>query len=538
MKNLLLALLCLVACSLSHAQNVGNLQIGKVYSFECVAEPGVFIGYGVSGSKLDFRGTNHSFKVVAALNGREGFVSLQAIDLDEDHYVVMTDALARPYDKSNNYNVNKRTNPSDATFNTNASFEVMPGRSDQTDAGLVSFRVKNGTHFLKKERHLFMDAPGAAAPAHMVHFTFRAGEIQMVGNLLINQVYTFESVSEAGQFIGYGSAPGRVDFRGTNRQFKVVPALNGKEGFVSLKAIGLSDMAYLVMAEEAATPYDKSNYYNVASTFDPGDIEFNNNASFEVMPGRSNQTNKNFVSFRVKGGTHFLKKERHTFMDAPGQSAPDHLPLFTFKTVKVDLPSDVGLLCESGSFKIDDNQNIHEFKNGAWVHIGVRCSELVCNRRNIYCVSQDGSMWRYNGTPHSWTRANTLNSGQTLTAGTELGTAQYLASLNGRFIVYMQENGDLGIWDHNPNAVNTWSSNSREHKNCTLTLQTDGNLTIKNSTNQQIWSTETSAAQDPRYGTDEFKPVRLVMEDDGKLVLYSRTNKRIWTSAEGKLPLN
>lgn len=216
MKNLLFVLVAVFAFqTTSFAQLVGErLQIGQVYTFESESAPGLFISYGDSEGRAALNAKNHDFKVVAALNGKAGFVSLQAVGLSGEVYLVMAEGCPRPYTASNYYNITAKPN-NDAAYNGNASFEVMAGNSNKQDAGLVSFRVKNGTHFFKREQGVFMDAPGGGvAPRYQNHFTFKitpstkntlaAGETLKAGEKLVSANNAFMLIMQTdGNFCVY-----------------------------------------------------------------------------------------------------------------------------------------------------------------------------------------------------------------------------------------------------------------------------------------------------------------------------------------------
>ena len=174
MKNLFIALIvALTLPTLGFSQLVGNrLQVGDIYTFESESGPGMFISYGDQAGRASYNGANRQFQVVAPLNGREGFVSLKAVDLPGNIYLVMGAPCPRPYTGSFYYDVNP--NNGSADFNENASFEVMAGKSDGSNPGLVSFRVDGGTHFVKRERGVVMAQSGAGvAPRYQNHFTFK-----------------------------------------------------------------------------------------------------------------------------------------------------------------------------------------------------------------------------------------------------------------------------------------------------------------------------------------------------------------------------
>lgn len=194
--------------------------------------------------------------------------------------------------------------------------------------------------------------------------------------------------------------------------------------------------------------------------------------------------------------------------------------------------------CVGKQFKVDGEKKIWEKRNNQWVHVGVRCNQLYCNRRRIFCTSTDGSVWRYNEQPHNWTPANTLLANQFLNAGDgTMGDAMYLQAANGKHFFYMQENGQLGIWTHDPSARNIWSTPTKG-TNCTLKMQGDGNLVIYDGNDKPLWSSETHQNWDSKYNDKKYKPVKVVLENDGKLVLYSETGFRVWDNSQGKYPLN
>ncbi|MFN0202064.1 MAG: hypothetical protein ACKVTZ_11125, partial [Bacteroidia bacterium] len=150
------------------------LLIGSICTFESESGPGLFISYGASKGIAAYNAANRKFKIMPPLNGRAGCVSLQAIDLAGEVYLVMAEVCARPYITSFHYNVSDKPATDDPTFNANASFEVRKGNSNQQNEGLVSLRVNNGTHFVKREQGVVMAQPGAAvAPRYQNHFTFK-----------------------------------------------------------------------------------------------------------------------------------------------------------------------------------------------------------------------------------------------------------------------------------------------------------------------------------------------------------------------------
>ncbi len=238
----------------------------------------------------------------------------------------------------------------------------------------------------------------------------------------------------------------------------------------------------------------------------------------------------------VNGWTHNFKTTAAAYYVKDG-----HYPGGARATRTVTIEQGL-VTCMEQVFKVGDDKKIYQKMNGEWKHVGDRANKIYCERRDLFCESSSGGTWRYNGEAHRWTEANHLLAGQEMQGGSanqDNGPEdEHLRSRNGKCFFYVQHNGDLSIYEHNPAAKLLWLSNTAGHNNPTLKMQTDGNLVIYAEDGTAIWSSETHINWDKRYGEAENKPVKLVLEDNGTAVLYSATNKRIWTSADGKLPLN
>lgn len=193
--------------------------------------------------------------------------------------------------------------------------------------------------------------------------------------------------------------------------------------------------------------------------------------------------------------------------------------------------------CEGYEFKVSEDKKIWQKIDGNWTHIGDRCEELVCHLQCLFCRSTDGSLWRYNGKAHDWTLANTLLAGQDLQGGRGMLKAHWLTSANGKHFLYMQENGDVGIWTHDPDPKNIWASRTSPNAKCSFAMQTDGNLVIYDANHKALWASETQEWWDSRYNEAKYKPVKLVLEDDGRIVLYSATGYKVWDNINGKYAL-
>ena len=194
--------------------------------------------------------------------------------------------------------------------------------------------------------------------------------------------------------------------------------------------------------------------------------------------------------------------------------------------------------CNGKEFKTDAQERIWENKGGTWTQVGDRCLNLVCSRRNLYCYGHENTLWRYNGRVHDWTPASELHAGQQLNAGFTDEGAQNLTSADGKVFLYVQVNGDIGIWAHRPDAKPVWSSQTAPKRNCTLKMQTDGNLVMYDASNRAVWSSQTHYTIDQRYNQEQYKPVRLVLNNDGRAELLSATGFKAWDSKDGRTALN
>lgn len=141
-------------------------------------------------------------------------------------------------------------------------------------------------------------------------------------------------------------------------------------------------------------------------------------------------------------------------------------------------------------------------------------------------VQDDGNLVVYNQNAVArWA----IGARGTTTGGTYIGTDhrnsdqwlrtnQYLKSQDGRYVVYMQQDGNLVLWS--PGGRLLWTSGSDGHSGVVgLLEQDDGNLVIYG--NGPIWATNV-------LGTGTFK---VIIQDDGNLVVYNvNTGAPLWAS--------
>lgn len=150
-----------------------RLLIGGIYTFQSVSAPTLYISYGATLGRAGLSLPNRKFKVVAPLNGKANYVSLQPVDIAGDNYLVQAEGCPRPYTASAYYNVAAKPAATDLSFNEKASFFISAARSNPTDVNLLYFGARNRTHMLKREQGVLMDAPGACAPQYFVHFDWK-----------------------------------------------------------------------------------------------------------------------------------------------------------------------------------------------------------------------------------------------------------------------------------------------------------------------------------------------------------------------------
>jgi len=93
-----------------------------------------------------------------------------------------------------------------------------------------------------------------------------------------------------------------------------------------------------------------------------------------------------------------------------------------------------------------------------------------------------------------------------------LYTDQRLTSNDGRFVLVMQGDGNLCIYNNGGPGVWCTMSHGRGPGPWRLAMQGDGNLVIYNASNQAVWATNTSGRGTPPY--------RLALQNDRNLCVY------------------
>jgi hypothetical protein len=114
-----------------------------------------------------------------------------------------------------------------------------------------------------------------------------------------------------------------------------------------------------------------------------------------------------------------------------------------------------------------------------------------------------------------------------LAAGQSLRAGEKLTSPNGRFMLFMQTDGNLVLYDESITVANaywatgTWAMDPAYRPN-RADMQNDGHLVLYNDANVPAWGSGVWGAQ--------YAGSRLVLQDDGNLVIYQPNNNPIWAS--------
>jgi RHS repeat-associated protein len=114
---------------------------------------------------------------------------------------------------------------------------------------------------------------------------------------------------------------------------------------------------------------------------------------------------------------------------------------------------------------------------------------------------------------HDITRADS-----TLAPGERLESGQTIRSPSGQFMLAMQSDGNLALW--NSLGQRYWESRTAGNSGARVVMQTDGNLVVYSTDDRVLWSS----------GTAGNRLSRAVLQDDGNLVIYSATGPAVWST--------
>jgi hypothetical protein len=109
-----------------------------------------------------------------------------------------------------------------------------------------------------------------------------------------------------------------------------------------------------------------------------------------------------------------------------------------------------------------------------------------------------------------------------MTAGRVLTMGQWITSCDGRFVLIMQTDGNLVLYQTGVGAL--WATHTslpgNQGANHIAVMQTDGNLVVYNANSQPRWGS----------GTWGRNGALLALHNDGNLVIYSHLGEVLWTS--------
>lgn len=132
---------------------------------------------------------------------------------------------------------------------------------------------------------------------------------------------------------------------------------------------------------------------------------------------------------------------------------------------------------------------------------------VIQSNGDLQVVTAGGIAWR-NGAPGS----------SSIVAGTKMTASQFLHDSTGLIQTIMQPDGNLVVYISGKAKFNTRTNGL---KGSTITLQTDGNLVLRDSAGKVRWLTKTSTAG---------AGCTLSLQSDGNLVLRTKAGKAVWAA--------
>ena len=103
----------------------------------------------------------------------------------------------------------------------------------------------------------------------------------------------------------------------------------------------------------------------------------------------------------------------------------------------------------------------------------------------------------------------------------KLRSPEELKSINGKYVLKMQGDGNLVAYDSRGKAF--WSSDTAGSGAVECVMLGDGNLVLRDKKGKVVWATY----------TDGFKNSRLAIQNDGNLVIYNERGLAVW--AKGRI---
>ncbi len=129
------------------------------------------------------------------------------------------------------------------------------------------------------------------------------------------------------------------------------------------------------------------------------------------------------------------------------------------------------------------------------------------------------------GTSYTLPSTSQSSSCGILAVGAALTPGQTLSSCNGVFRLTLQTDGNAVVYNSSNAAL--WSSNTSGKASAKIIMQGDGNLVIYNASNGFIWGSVNG------NGGKTGTPSGLNMQGDGNLVVYSTSGGVLWASNTG-----
>ena len=112
-------------------------------------------------------------------------------------------------------------------------------------------------------------------------------------------------------------------------------------------------------------------------------------------------------------------------------------------------------------------------------------------------------------------------SEHTLNAGDRLSIGQQLESSNGCFMLMLQDDGNLVLYNKQGTAL--WSTETFQQKSKYAVMQRDGHFVIYSEKGSVVWGSNT-------YGT---RGRQLKIENDGNMAIYTLENEVVWATNTG-----
>lgn len=330
-----------------------------------------------------------------------------------------------------------------------------------------------------------------------------------------NQPYSFTSVEHPGMFI-------KSKGKNTGRYIRIFLDDIGNERPLSLTEVQVFGEPAKAVSSESL--FDENKYYRLTTKWQgPGkslDILNNGKNNQPILSATGNYTGQMWKIKNLGNNTYQLSTQwqgDNKVLSCP-QGANENRPM----------------LENSGSagstwYIKSIGGGYYQITNG---RLTDKSLDIINDGKNNQIQvaktgSYTGQMWQI--TAFSGGSSSNKNS---MKAGETLNTGQRLVSANGAYIMVMQTDGHLCVYQfaNGKQGRFVWGSGKYGFNNAKLTLQTDGNLVVYDARNEAKWSSETHPYFNPQFRNTRNRPVKLVLEDNGKVQLYNSDNQVVWTS--------